>query len=274
MHRRSTSRAGRLVLLGIIGVAFAIPLAWMVVVAARPHDAAHTGAGITALLDNIRSVWEWPGADFPIYFRNSTLVSLFAVAGMTLSSAVCAYGFSRLRWPGRDSLFMVVLATLMIPPVVVMAPLYVVFKKLGWIGTLLPLWAPSCFAGAMSIFLLRQFFRTIPRELDEAARIDGCSHWGIFTRVIIPSSTPAIATVALLHFIATWNDFLTPLLFINHQDQYTLPLGLHMFNQQHGQTPWPLVMAACCITVAPVMLVYVLARRWFTQGVAATGLKE
>lgn len=274
---RQSSSSGllRATTICVVGVLFAIPLVWMLVVSGRASSAAGDDRGFFGnIVDNYAAVWNSPIADFPTYLRNSTIVSLLSVLGMTVSSAICAYGFSRLKWPGRDNLFMVVLATMMIPPVVVMAPLYVVFRNLGWIGTLLPLWAPACFGGAFSIFLLRQFFMTIPRELDEAARIDGCSHWGVFARIIIPSSAPALAAVALMQFIASWNDFLGPLLLINHQEQYTVSLGLHMFNEQHGQTPWSLVMAASCITVAPVMLVYVLARKWFVDGVAATGLKE
>lgn len=258
----------------MVGVLFVIPAAWMVVVSTQSAGGAEAGGFWDRVVSNYRAVWESPVADFPTYLRNSTLVSVLAVVGMTLSSAVCAYGFSRLRWKGRDTVFMGVLATMMIPQVVVMAPLYMVFRGLGWIGTLLPLWLPSWFGGAFSIFLLRQFFMTLPRELDEAARIDGCSHVGVLTRVILPSSLPALAAVALMQFIASWNDFLGALLLVNHQEQYTLSLGLHMFNEQHGQTPWSLVMAASCITVAPVMLVYVLARRWFVEGAVAAGIKE
>ncbi|HLO39421.1 MAG TPA: carbohydrate ABC transporter permease [Phycisphaerales bacterium] len=270
---RNISRLLRLTLIAMVGTLFAVPLAWMVVVALRPASPSAPD-GLWAILGNLREVWNSPSADFPTYFRNSLWVAILSSAGMTISSAICAYGFSRLRWRGRDTMFMLVLATLMIPPVVIMAPLYAVFRSLGWIGTLVPLWAPSWFGGAFSIFLLRQFFSTIPRELDEAARIDGCGPGGIFFRVVLPSSLPALAAVALMQFIASWNDFLAPLLLTNHQEHYTLSLGLHMFNEQHGQTPWPLVMTASCITVAPVLLVYILARRWFVDGVSATGLKE
>src|SRR5205814_132569 len=134
------------------------------------------------------------------------------VAGMVLSSSVVAYGFSRIRWRGRDAVFTLVLATMMIPFTVIMAPQYLLFKHLGWIGSLRPLWVPAWFGGAFSIFLLRQFFLGIPRELDEAAQIDGCSSWGTFWRVIVPLSRPALAVVALFHFIYVWNDFLAPLI--------------------------------------------------------------
>ncbi|MGQ0626489.1 MAG: carbohydrate ABC transporter permease, partial [Phycisphaerales bacterium] len=235
------------------------------------------GAGAISAADaasNYGRAWSSPVADFPVYLHNSLFIALLGVVGMTLSSSVAAYGFSRLRWPGRDALFVMLLASMMVPPAVLNAPQYVLFRWLGWIGTLAPLWAPAWFGGAFSIFLLRQFFMTIPRELDEAARIDGASHVGIFLRVIVPLSMPAIITVALLQFVALWNDFQGPLLFLNHQRQATLSLGLQQFHQQHGGTPWNLVMAASVMIVAPVLVVFVGARRFFTEGVATQALKD
>lgn len=301
-------------LLWLVAFAYAVPLLWMVIVSLKsPADAAAPGAGIwprtqqsatdgtpigepalaspaevaSQAAANYQGVWNSPLADFPLQLHNSLWVALLSSLGMVASSAVVAYGFSRLRWPGRDAVFLVVLVTLMIPQAVVMAPLYVVFRELGWIGTLLPLWLPSWTGGAFAIFLLRQFFLTIPRELDEAARLDGCSHLGVLCRVIVPLSGPALGAVAVLHFAAVWNDFLGPLLFLNHQDQYTLGLGLHMFNSQHGGTPWNLVMAFSTMVVIPVLIVYAFARRLFldvgsgtpgpdgrVNGGVATGLNE
>lgn len=292
-------RSGRRFLLHAIlwtaGLLYAVPLLWMAGVslksaheAAAPgvsplpsftgSEAASSSGGYWSRLgrqavSNYRDVWSSPAADFPLYLHNSVVVAVLSVVGMSLSSAIVAYGFSRVRWPGRDRVFIGVLATLMVPQAVLMAPLYVLFKQLGWIGTFRPLWAPAWFGGAFSIYLLRQFFLGIPRELDEAARIDGCSHWGIFTRIILPLSRPALAVVVLMQFIASWNDFLGPLLFLNHQDQYTLALGLHAYHSQHGGTPWNLVMAASVLVVAPVLVVYIFARRYFIDGVAGEGVK-
>ena len=282
-----------------VGLVYLVPLAWMFLVAIMPADqaaapgvrlmprvesAAPGGAQLwspgywsgaaSQAASNFRDVWNSPVADFPRYLKNSSVIAVLSVLGMVASSAVAAYGFSRLRWRGRDGLFFLVLATLMIPPVVLMAPLYVLFKHLGWIGTFRPLWVPCWFGGAFSIFLLRQFFLTIPRELDEAARIDGCSHWGVFWRVILPNAKPALAVVALMQFIASWNDFLGPLLFLNHQEQYTLSLGLQMYQSQHGGTSWNLGMAFSFLVVLPVLVLYVFARRFFVEGIAATGIKE
>ncbi len=294
-------RAGLHLLLWCVGFVYLVPLLWMAIVSLKPAEQAAT-AGASVLpsfqsrqdpsrrlamtepgywhrlagqaADNYGDVWNSPIADFPRYLRNSTLIAVLSVLGIVASSAIAAYGFARLHWRGRDATFMVVLATLMIPPVVLMAPLYVLYKHLGWIGTFGPLWAPCWFGGAFSIFLLRQFFLTIPRELDEAARIDGCSHWGTFVRIILPNAKPALAVVALMQFVASWNDFVGPLLFLNHQEQYTLSLGLQMFQSQHGGTAWNLVMAFSVLVVLPVLVLYVVARRFFVEGVTATGIKE
>lgn len=305
-HRRATSplgvgrstRADLHVLIWMAGLLYLVPIIWMAAVSLKPaREAAAPGVGLlpsfagedgpgpgvasgeywrrlgAQAAGNYGEVWSSPVADFPLYLHNSVVVAVLSVIGMAVSSAIVAYGFSRVRWPGRDGVFIAVLATLMIPQAVLMAPLYVLFKQLGWIGTFRPLWVPAWFGGAFSIFLLRQFFLTIPKELDEAARIDGCSHWGTFTRIILPLSRPALAVVVLMQFIASWNDFLGPLLFLNHQDQYTLALGLHMYQSQHGGTPWNLVMAASFLVAAPVLVVYVFARRYFIEGVSGEGVK-
>jgi multiple sugar transport system permease protein len=285
--------------LWVVALLYAVPLVWMVAVSLKTSAEA-TAPGISLLptipgpdgsayawwdpsywlglvrqgWSNYSAVWTSSNADFPTYLRNSTVIALLSVLGMTVSSAITAYGFSRLRWRGRDAVFVLVLATLMIPPAVVIPSLYIIFKHLGWIGTFRPLWVPAWFGGAFSIFLLRQFFMTIPRELDEAARIDGCSHMGILTRIILPLSKPALATVILLQFAGSWNDFLGPLVFLNHQEQYTLSLGLHMYQAQHGGTPWNLVMAASVLVVIPVLILYIFTRRVFIEGAGAGGVKE
>lgn len=298
-ERRHSNAIRRLLLLCVI-VAFCLPLAWVAATSLRPTETAlqrslqilptitspdapnglswtdsRYWSGLFATIrDNYAGVWNSPLADFPIYLKNSLFVSLLSVTGMTLSSAIVAYGFARLRWRGRDVFFRILLATMMVPFAVLMAPTYLVFKQLGWIGTLTPLWAPCWFGGAFSIFLLRQFYLTIPRELDEAAMLDGCSHWGILWRMIVPLSRPVLTVVALLQFVQSWNDFVGPLIFLNHEETYTLALGLAMFQSSHGGTPWNLVMAADVIVILPVLLVFILAQRSLVEGVAAGGVKE
>jgi multiple sugar transport system permease protein len=287
-------------LLWLVGAIFVTPLVWMAATSLKPAnetlsrkvgllprftDADHP-EGLNTLsaeyasrlaeqtASNYAAAFESPITDFHLYIRNTLFVSTLSVIGMVLSSAIAAYGFSRIQWRGRDSLFLLVLATMMLPFTVVMAPQYLLYKHMGWIGTFLPLWLPAWFGGAFSVFLLRQFFLGIPRELDEAAQLDGCSHWSSFWRIILPLARPALAVAALLQFIASWNDFLAPLVFINQQHKYTLMMGLQMFERQHGGTPWNHVMAATFITMAPVLVLFVLAQRSLIEGVATQGLKE
>mgnify|MGYP001807050835 CR=1 FL=1 len=224
--------------------------------------------------DNYAGVVETSQADFPLYLKNSLIIAILSVIGMVISSAIIAYGFSRVRWRGRNIIFGLVLATMMIPFPVLMAPLYLLFKQIGLIGTFLPLWLPSFFGGAFSIFLLRQFFMGIPRELDEAAMLDGCSHAGVFWRITLPLAKPALAVVALLQFIFCWNDFVGPLIFLNHEHQYTLALGLYMFQSQHGGTPWNLIMAASAMIIIPVLVLFLLFQRSLIEGIATQGVKE
>ncbi len=267
-----------------IAAAFLLPLAWMVGTSWKTGAQAAAG-GLSPLpdppgdllrnaRDNYSAVWNDPSVTFPLYLRNTLIIASLSVIGMVLSSAVVAYGFSRISWRGRGAMFTLVLATMMIPFPVVMAPLYVIFKNLGWIGSLKPLWVPAWFGGAFNIFLLRQFFMGIPRELDEAARLDGCSHWGIFWRIIVPLSRPALLVVALFHFIYVWNDFLAPLIFLTHRDQFTLALGLQLYQSKAGNTPWNHLMAASTLVVTPVLLLFMLSQKSFVQGIAAQGLKE
>lgn len=271
-------------LLLLTAAAYAAPLLWMLATSVKPADQAMAQpptllpdpASATPCFarDNYARVWTDPAVDFPLYLRNTLIVTLLGLAGVVLSSAIAAYGFSRIKWPGRGLFFALALATMMIPFPVLMVPLFILYSELGWIGTFKPLWVQWWFGNAFSIFLLRQFFLTLPVELDEAARIDGCSHWGTFWRIILPLSKPALAVVALLHVTYLWNDFLAPLIFLTHRDQFTLALGLHLYQSQAGNTPWNLLMAASCLVVAPVLLLFFLAQRTFVQGVAMEGLKD
>ncbi len=280
----------------IVGLLYALPLIWMLSTSLKPTS--QTLADPPKLLPDpvselpryavenymgevdeggevvVRGVWTDPVVEFPLFFRNSLVVAILSVTGMVISSAIVAYGFARVRWRGRGALLALLLATMMIPFPVLMGPMYVLFKELGWIGTFRPLWVPSWFAGAFNVFLLRQFYMTIPRELDEAASIDGCSHWGIFTRVILPLSRPALAVVALFQFIFVWNDFLAPLIFLQKQEQFTLALGLALYQSQAGNVPWNLLMAASTLVLAPVLVLFVLTQRTFVEGIATQGLKE
>jgi multiple sugar transport system permease protein len=218
-------------------------------------------------------------ANFPLWARNTLIIEALVVPGATLSSAFVAYGFAKVRFRGRGVLFGLMLASMMIPFPVVMVPLFSIYRWLGdhtgiqWIGTFKPLWVPAWFGSAFSIFLLRQFFMTIPDELSEAARIDGCSELGIFFRIILPLAKPALTVVALLTFMATWNDFLAPLVFLQRAEQFTLALGLQNFQSQQGGTPWHQLMAATILVILPVLILFFLAQKTFIEGIATTGMK-
>ncbi|MCH7904741.1 MAG: carbohydrate ABC transporter permease [Armatimonadetes bacterium] len=209
---------------------------------------------------------------FLVYARNTILFCILFVGGVVISNSIVAYSFARLRWPGRDLVFALTLATMMIPFPVIMVPLFTLFVKLDWAGTFRPLWVPAWFGSAFSIFLLRQFYKSIPNELSEAAKIDGCSEWGIYYKVILPLTKPALAVVALFAFMSSWNDFLGPLIYLHSQEHFTLSLGLNFYRSQQG-AQWHLLMAASTVVLAPVIILFFFTQRLFIQGIAATGLK-
>jgi multiple sugar transport system permease protein len=210
---------------------------------------------------------------FLVYAKNTLILAVLGVSGCVVSNAIVAYGFSRIQWRGRDTLFGITLATMMIPFPVTMVPMYVLYRHLHWIGTFYPLWVPAWFGSAFNIFLLRQFFMTIPKELSDAATVDGCSEFRIFKDIILPLAKPALAVVALFHFMFVWNDFLGPLIYLQDQKQFTLALGLQAYQSQHGGTEWNMLMAAATIMVAPIIVLFFFTQKTFIQGITVTGLK-
>jgi multiple sugar transport system permease protein len=259
-----------------------VPLLWMVSTALKPIEETmvnppqwiptqmmweNFGKAVTYDADKL-------GFDpMVVYARNTLFVCLLSVLGTVMSNAVVAYSFARLKWPGRDLIFAITLATMMVPFPILMVPLFQQYTEFGWLGTFRPLWVASWFGSAFSIFLLRQFYRTIPFELSEAAKLDGCSEWGIFTQVILPLAKPALAVVALFSFMGTWNDFLGPLLYLQSQDMMTLAVGLRSFQSQAGGTAWNLLMAASTMVILPVVVLFFFTQKTFIQGIATTGLK-
>jgi len=210
---------------------------------------------------------------FHIYVKNTFFVVILNEVAILWSASFCAYGFARIQFPGRDLWFGIVLATMMVPYFVLMVPSFVIFSRLRWIDTFLPLTVPLFFGGgAFNIFLLRQFFRTIPEELADAARIDGCSEFGIYARIMLPLAKPALTTVAIFTFLGGWNDFIGPLLYLNSPGNFTVAIGLATFRSVL-RTRWDLLMAASTATTLPVILIFFLAQRYFIQGVVMTGLK-
>ncbi|MHB0878617.1 MAG: carbohydrate ABC transporter permease [Anaerolineae bacterium] len=215
-------------------------------------------------------------APFGTFFKNTVIITFVGMVGQVLSSSAVAFSFARLRWSGRDVLFMVVLATMMLPYQVTLIPVFIIFRKLDWVDTLLPLTVPAFFGGgAFSIFLLRQFMMSIPLEMDDAARIDGCGTADIYARSLIPRARPALITVAIFSFLAHWNDFIGPLIYLNSTSNYTLALGLRIIQGYGGYSVqrMDLLMAASLIVMMPVLVLFFVAQRYFIQGVVVSGVK-
>lgn len=210
---------------------------------------------------------------FPLYLRNSLAIATLNVIAVVTSSSLCAYGFARIRFWGRDFWFGIVIATLLLPNIVTLVPQFIIFTRLGWVNSILPLTIPLFFGGgAFNIFLLRQFFRTIPEELADAARIDGCSEFGIYWRIMLPLSRPALITVSIFTFLAAWNDLIGPLVYLRTPETYTVAIGLAQFRGAMT-TRWDLQMAAASIMVLPVIILFFFAQRYFIKGIVMTGLK-
>jgi multiple sugar transport system permease protein len=220
---------------------------------------------------NYRSAWI-VGKNWEDYLFNSVYLVILTVIGQMIGASMVAYAFSRLDWPGRDVLFFLLLATMMLPPQVTMIPVFLIFRTLGWYNTLKPLWVPAFTGAAFFIFLLRQFMKGIPRELEEAARIDGCSYYGTYTRIILPLIKPALAAVGIFTFMGTWNDFMGPLIYLSDQRLYPLALGLFDFRAEHGGD-FGVLMAASTIMILPVLALFFFTQRYFIEGVTLTGLK-
>jgi ABC-type glycerol-3-phosphate transport system permease component len=213
---------------------------------------------------------------FHIYFKNTMIIVILNQIAILGTASFCAYGFARIKFPGRDFWFGIALATLMLPYVVTMVPQFIMFSRFGWMDSYLPLTVPYFFGGgAFNIFLFRQFFRTFPEELADAARIDGCSEFGIYWRIFVPLAVPAFITVAIFTFMFSWNDFLGPLLYINSPDKFTIAIGLATYRSMMGvgRTRWDLLMAASVTMTAPIVLLFFVLQRYFIKGVVMTGIK-
>jgi ABC-type glycerol-3-phosphate transport system permease component len=203
--------------------------------------------------------------------QNTLIIAVMSVIGTVLSSSLVAFGFARMRFPGRDWLFGLLLATMMLPDAVTMMPRFLIFRQLHWVDTLLPLWVPSFFASAFNVFLLRQFFLGIPQEMEDAARIDGCGPLGIYWRIMMPLIKPALTAVTLMSFLSSWKDFMNPLIYISSPEKMPLSYVLQLYNSAHGSQPG-LLMAATTLVMIPVVLLFFFTQRFFIEGVSLTGL--
>jgi multiple sugar transport system permease protein len=261
-------------LLCLLGAAFLVPFFWMVSTSLKAESQIFVFPP-KWIPDPV--LWSnYPNAvsaiPFWTYAWNTVFITGFNILGVLISSSLVAYSFARLRWPGRNQLFMLLLATMMLPGQVTMIPVFLLFKELGWVNTFLPLIVPAFFGNAFYIFLLRQFFLTIPVDLEDAARVDGCPRLLTYWHVILPLSKPALATVGVFTFMGTWNDFMGPLIYLSGEDKKTLALGLQSFVWEHG-AEWSLLMAVSTMMLLPLLILFFLAQRYFIEGIALTGIK-
>jgi multiple sugar transport system permease protein len=263
------------IILALGGVIMVLPFLWMLSSSVKPLREIYIFPPRfipeKVQLDNYIETWR--RLPFGTFFKNSFTVSVCVTAGVVFTSSMAGYSFSRLRYPGRDQIFMLYGSTMMIPFAVQMIPLFMLMRAFRLVNTLRGLILPGLFS-AWGTFLMRQFMLTIPRELEDAALIDGCNHFNIYWRIILPLSRPALATLAIFTFMGSWNDFIWPLILISSMKNKTLPLGLAAFQAMAAiKTPWHLVMAASVMSVMPIMVVFMLGQKYYVQGIVTSGLK-
>jgi len=279
-RRREARRAGHVILVyGLIipgAILLTMPFLWMLSTALKEPKKifVYPPEWIPSPVRWQNFIEGWTKyVNFNLFLRNSLIVTINNVVGNLISCSLAAYGFARLRARGKNILFLLVLATMMVPMWVTLIPQYVLFSRLGWTNSFRPLMIPPWFGWPFFIFLLRQFFMTLPQDLDDAARIDGCSTWGILLRIILPLSKPALAAVAVFAFIGNWNNFMGPLIYLQDEDKYTLALALQHFQGEHGFAMYHYMMAVASLTVLPIILIFFLAQRYFVRGIVMTGMK-
>jgi len=253
------------------------PLVWMVVGSLRPEGEIFRQSGLQLTdpqPENYARGWQALRYPFGHYLLNSSLIAVLSIVGNLLSCSLAAYAFARQNFRGRRLLFAIMLVSIMLPLHVVIIPQYVIFSQLGWVNTFIPLVLPKFLAtDAFFVFLMVQFIRGIPRELDEAARIDGAGHFAIFTRIILPLMVPALATTAIFTFIWSWNDFFTPLVYLTSPEAYTVPVALRSFVDSQGETSWGALFAMSVVSLLPVFIAFLVGQRWLVRGIATTGLR-
>lgn len=264
------------IILSLAAIAFLLPFAWMISTSLKPKSQIFVYPLIwipdPPMWRNYAKALNNPSFQYFLFFGNSLYYAVLSTVGIVVSCSLVAYAFARLQWWGRDIWFVITLATLMIPYPVTLIPLYLIFSKIGWVNSFKPLIVPNFMGTAFFIFLLRQFFLTIPMDLSDAAKIDGASEFQIYRRIIMPLAKPALATVALFTFLYTWNDFLGPLIYLTDGDKYTLAVGLAAFRGQF-RTQWDLMMAAATVVTAPIVIVFFFAQKQFIEGITLTGIK-
>jgi ABC-type glycerol-3-phosphate transport system permease component len=258
-----------------LSLIFVSPLVWTVSTSLKPDTQImkFPPDWIPRPFDWMNYVEVFPLMKFFRALKNSLIIATISVVGTLISCSLVAYSFARLRWFGRDFFFIVLLSTMMIPYAVTLVPIFIVFKALGWLNSFKPLTIPSFLGTPVYIFLLRQFFRTIPMDLSDAAKIDGCSELGIYGRIILPLAKPALAVVAIFTFIGAWNDFLGPLIYLSSLENYTMALSLQMLRGGQYYLDWAKLMAASNLMVFPILILFFFTQRFFIEGITLTGIK-
>lgn len=264
------------VILGLTSIIFVFPFVWMLFTALKTP---------AELLQGTQSFFptnpQWGNfkeaiekIPFFLYLKNSLVIVVLVMIGTLFSATLAAYAFARLKWKGRDQWFLIMLGTMMIPMQVILIPSFIMYVQIGWLGTILPMVVPAFFGGgaAFYIFMLRQFFKNIPKDLSESAIIDGAGHFKIFWYIMLPLSKPALITVALFVFMATWNDYFGPLIFLTDPEKWTLALGLRSFQTQYGGR-YDLMMAASILIMLPTLIIFFAAQKSFIEGISFTGIK-
>ncbi len=278
--RRGFGRAGLYLIVLALGVMFGYPLFWTVMSSLKTIPEMFSFPPIlipsTPQWDNY---WNVLNISYPVgqWFLNSVLIAILTTSGTVVTASLVAYSFARFDYRGRDILFMITLGTMMLPAQVTLIPQFVLFYKLGWINTFLPLWVPHWFGGgAFAIFLMRQFFLSLPRDLDEAALIDGAGTLRIFWSILMPLCKPVLATLAIITLINSWSDFLGPLIYLNTPAKFTISVGLQFFNavpEVGGESMQNLLMAACVMSIIPIIAIFFAGQRYFVQGIVMSGIK-
>jgi ABC-type glycerol-3-phosphate transport system permease component len=278
-QRRVLNEAGwqflRYLVVIVLSVFFIVPFFWMLSTSLKDSGQAYTFPPQfipqPVTFDNYRALW---GGQLPFdrFYVNTTIIVIFVEIGTLISCTLVAFSFARLQWHGRNFWFVVLVATLMMPFHVVMIPIYIIFRLLGWLDTFLPLIVPAFFGNAFYIFLLRQYFMTLPKDLEDAARVDGANTFRILWQIFLPLSKPVLLTVSMFAFVGTWNDFLGPLLYLTSLEKLTISVGLSIYQGRRSPN-WPGLMAGATLAMLPILVLFLLFQRYFVKGIVLTGMK-
>lgn len=261
--------------LAILGFLFIIPIYWMIITSFKTSGEAYlfppSFLPNPFSIEGYQAIWG-TAVPFNLFIVNSTIITIFSVIGTLASSTIVAFAFARLKWWGKNIWFGILLATMMLPYQVIMIPVYIIFRQIGWLDTFLPLIVPTFLGNAFYVFLIRQFFLSIPKDLEDAARVDGASSFRILWQIFLPNSAPVMLTVLLFSFIGSWNDFFGPLLYLRKMEQMTVSVGLTMFAGYRSPN-WTAIMAASTLSILPIVIMFILFQRYFVKGIVLTGIK-